>query len=95
MPTLIRLVVVLAVLAGFGYAGMIALTIMVDPGERDVTIRIPARMLSPSGGAPGAIDLNNLPDPVNLVSRESSELPPEISSSPPDENGVRTVTIPE
>ena len=43
MPTLIRLFLVLAVLAGLGFAGMFALTVMVDPGEKDITIKIPAR----------------------------------------------------
>jgi phage shock protein PspC (stress-responsive transcriptional regulator) len=32
MPSLIRLLIVLIVLAGLGFAGMIALTVMVDPG---------------------------------------------------------------
>jgi len=45
MPTLIRLIVLLAVLAGLAYGAMYALTLTVDPGEKDVTVRIPTRDL--------------------------------------------------
>jgi hypothetical protein len=45
MPTLIRLIVLLAVLAGLAFAAMVALTIFVDPGERETTVRIPTRDL--------------------------------------------------
>lgn len=48
MPTLIRLVVVLLVLVGLAYGGMLALVIMVEPNEKEVTVRIPARDLVPS-----------------------------------------------
>ena len=47
MPTLIRLFVILLVLAGLVYGGMLALVIMVRPPEELVTIRIPARELIP------------------------------------------------
>jgi hypothetical protein len=75
MPTLIRLFLVLAVLAGLGFAGMLALTIMVDPGERDITIKIPARELVAAEGGPDIIDVNDLPAPVNVAPRASSEEP--------------------
>jgi len=45
MPTLIRLVIVLLVLAGLAYAAMFGLVSVVDPGEKEVTVRIPAREL--------------------------------------------------
>lgn len=45
MPTLIRLVVILLVLVGLAYGAMFGLVAMVEPGEKDVTIRIPARDL--------------------------------------------------
>jgi hypothetical protein len=48
MPTLIRLFVVLLVLAGLAFGGMVALVAMVTPKEKEVTIRIPARDLVPS-----------------------------------------------
>jgi hypothetical protein len=47
MPTLIRLIVILLVLVGIGYGAMFALTVFVEPREKDVTIRIPARDLLP------------------------------------------------
>ncbi len=75
MPTLIRLFIVLVVLAGLGFGGMVALTLMVDPGEKDITIRIPARELVPPANS-GVIDLDNLPAPVNVVPRASSAEPP-------------------
>ena len=93
MPTLIRLFAVLIVLAGLGFAGMIALTMMVDPGEKDVTIKIPPRdLVAPS--AP--LDLNNLPAPVNIAPKESSEVssaPSTIDTSDPEssESGVKTI----
>jgi hypothetical protein len=45
MPTLIRLVVILLVLVGLAYGAMFGLVAVVDPGEKDVTVRIPARDL--------------------------------------------------
>jgi uncharacterized membrane-anchored protein len=47
MPTLIRLFIILLVLAGLVYGGMIALVAMVKPPEELVTIRIPPRELIP------------------------------------------------
>lgn len=45
MPTLIRLVIVLLVLVGLAYGAMFGIVSVVDPGEKDVTVRIPARDL--------------------------------------------------
>jgi hypothetical protein len=45
MPTLIRLIVALLFLGGLGVAGMFALTIFVDPGQRQITVKIPQREL--------------------------------------------------
>ena len=45
MPTLIRLVVILLVLVGLAYGAMFGLVAIVDPGEKDVTVKIPAREL--------------------------------------------------
>jgi hypothetical protein len=92
MPTLIRLFLVLAVLAGLGFAGMIALTAMVDPGEKDITLKIPARELVATDPA-DVIDVNDLPAPVNVAPREpSSEAAP--SSAEDDGSEVKTVEIP-
>lgn len=45
MPSLIRFLVVLLILGGLVVGGMIALTIFVEPREKEVTVRIPARDL--------------------------------------------------
>jgi hypothetical protein len=45
MPTLIRLLVILLVLVGLAYGGMFALVAAVDPGEKEITVRIPTREL--------------------------------------------------
>ena len=94
MPTLIRLFLVLAFLAGLGFAGMIALTVMVDPGEKDITVKIPARELMPAGGGGDIIDVNDLPDPVNVVPHASSEEPSASSEDPaPADKGSEVETI--
>lgn len=43
MPSLIRFLVFLIFLAGLVYAGMVALTVFVDPGTHQVTVNVPAR----------------------------------------------------
>lgn len=40
MPTLTRLIVALIVLGGIGYGAVYALANMVEPSEREITIRI-------------------------------------------------------
>ena len=49
MPSLIRFVVTLAVLAGLVYAAMFALATFVEPGQREMKVRIPQSQLKPSG----------------------------------------------
>ena len=78
MPTLIRLLVVLIILGGLGLAGMFALTVMVDPGEKDITIKIPARELV---AASAPLDVNNLPAPVNVAPKEQPSDASSASSS--------------
>jgi hypothetical protein len=92
MPTLIRLLLVLIVLAGIGFAGMIALTVMVDPGEKDITIKIPARELMPAV-SDDPLGINELPAPVNVAPKESSEDASAIASEDPADNasGVKTI----
>ncbi len=55
MPTLIRLIVILLVLVGIGYGAMFGLVMMVEPREKDVTIRIPTRDLVPQAGGSGPV----------------------------------------
>lgn len=52
MPTLTRLIIILLVLAGLLYAGMIALVTFVHPTQTEMTIRVPAEKLNPKPGAP-------------------------------------------
>ena len=40
VPTLTRLIVVIAVIAGLGYGAVFALANLVEPGEREITVRI-------------------------------------------------------
>ena len=94
MPTLIRLFLVLAVLAGLGFAGMFALTVFVDPGEEEITIKIPARELVPDGGS-DVIDINDLPAPVNVAPRSSSEAESSSAQAPAeDSSDIETVEVP-
>jgi hypothetical protein len=94
MPTLIRLFLVLAVLAGLGFAGMIALTVMVDPGTKDVTIKIPPGELM-ARDATDMIDVNDLPAPVNVAPREPSTEELSAETSVEDTGSeVKTVDVP-
>ena len=47
MPSLIRLLVVLGLIAAVIYGGMIALVILVEPKQREMTVRIPSDRLQP------------------------------------------------
>jgi len=47
MPSLIRFLVVIAVLAGIVFGAMLALTIFVEPTPREMTVRIPPNKLNP------------------------------------------------
>ena len=47
MPSLIRLLVVVGVLAGLVYGGMVALVVLVEPKPREMSVRIPAERLNP------------------------------------------------
>ena len=92
MPTLVRLFVILIVLAVLVGAGMLALTVFVDPGEKDITIKIPTRELV---APPAPLDVNNLPAPVNVAPKASSAASsdPTIDTNDPEssESGVKTV----
>jgi len=57
MPSLIRLLIFLIFLGGLAFGGMVALTAVVDPGEKEFRVRIPARDLMMT---------NESGDPLNL-----------------------------
>ncbi|MFD1695983.1 hypothetical protein [Roseibium aestuarii] len=40
MPTLTRLIVVIALLAGLGFGAVFTLANLVDPGEREIVVRV-------------------------------------------------------
>ena len=52
MPTLFRFLSVLAVIAGIIYGSMVALVFLVEPRERDVTVRVPSERLNPPAQKP-------------------------------------------
>jgi hypothetical protein len=47
MPSLIRLLVVLGLIAGIIYGGMFALVMLVQPNQREMNVRIPNERLEP------------------------------------------------
>jgi hypothetical protein len=47
MPSLIRLLVVLGLIAGIIYGSMVALVVLVEPNQREMTVRIPNDRLQP------------------------------------------------
>ena len=64
MPTLIRLIIILIFLGGLAFAGMIGLTAVVQPGEKEIRVRIPARDLMATDAAGDPLDLRDqLPAP--------------------------------
>jgi hypothetical protein len=46
VPSLIRFVIVLGVLAALGYGAMLALVTFVEPGQREMSQTIPANKLT-------------------------------------------------
>lgn len=47
MPSLLRFLFFIGVLAGLVYAGMWALVFYVEPTPREMTVRIPAEKINP------------------------------------------------
>jgi hypothetical protein len=47
MPSLIRLIVILGILAGLVYGAMFALVTLVEPNPREMTDRVPNERLQP------------------------------------------------
>jgi hypothetical protein len=47
MPTLFRFIFICAVIAGSIYGTMVALVTLVEPTERQVTVRIPSERINP------------------------------------------------
>lgn len=51
MPTVFRFLIVVAVLAGLGYAAIFALATFVEPDSREITVPIPSSRLTPSSSS--------------------------------------------
>jgi hypothetical protein len=47
MPSLIRLLVVLGLIGAVIYGGMVALVALVEPKQREMSVRIPSERLQP------------------------------------------------
>ncbi|WP_170975744.1 hypothetical protein [Rhizobium sp. FY34] len=47
MPTLFRFLLVLGILGGTVYGGMVALVFLVEPSAREITVRLPSERLNP------------------------------------------------
>ncbi|MBB3809964.1 histidine kinase [Pseudochelatococcus contaminans] len=45
MPTLFRLLIILGILAGLGYAALLAIVTFLPPETRQITVEIPAERL--------------------------------------------------
>ena len=75
MPTLIRLFVFLVILAGLGFAAMLALTIFVDPGEKEISYAIPARDLAVEPARPAPIVTTPAPAPSPALPEAAEALP--------------------
>ena len=74
MPTLIRLLVALIFLGAIGFAGLFALTIYVNPGQKEITVKIPQRdlVLTPVAPKPQApvVEAAQLPQTDDSKAKE-------------------------
>lgn len=103
MPTLIRLIVVLLVLVGIGYGAMFALVMTVHPGDKDVTIRIPARDLVPNqqierreintGAKPAAAPDTAPAGGSTGTAAPAQQTAPAITQDEPDDNSPDIQTL--
>jgi len=62
----------LLVLGGLAYAGMFALTVFVEPNQREMTVRVPRDRINPR-----PVERNTAPVVEAPVSDEASEAPSE------------------
>jgi predicted membrane-bound mannosyltransferase len=95
MPTLIRLIVVLLVLAGIAFGAMFALVATVTPREKQVTVRIPARDLVPSAAndplVRREIDTSRPTTPVETPAVAPAETPAAPADTTGNDGDVVTV----
>ena len=84
MPTLIRLLIVLLFLGALGYGGLYALSVLVEPGEKTVTMRIPARdlMAKPAPSAPSPDGTFDLGAPAQPAAKAPASEPKPTPAAP-------------
>jgi hypothetical protein len=85
MPSLVRFLVVLAVLAAIGGAGMFYLANFVKPNTREMTVRVPPARLKPQEAvAPEAQPPATAPGgPAQPATEQLMPAVPDKSSGPP------------
>ena len=89
MPTLIRFLIFLLILAGLGFGAMVALAVFVQPTQKEIRVRIPASQMGVEESSSDPLGIR----PSATVDLESPP-PEEPVLSEPDANGTRTVDLP-
>ena len=82
MPTLIRLIIVLIFLGGLAFGGMVALTAVVKPGEKEIRVRIPTRDLMQGGENGTTPDIRDALPAPRITDPEAGTTPTELPSAP-------------
>jgi hypothetical protein len=93
MPTLIRFLIFLLILAALAFGAMVALAVFVNPTQKEIRVRIPAAQIGAeesTSGDPLGIRPILQPEP------EDTETPPpeEPVLSEPAADGTQTVELP-
>lgn len=99
MPTLIRLAVALLVLAALALGAMVALAVFVDPGRKEIRVRIPASELGGQETTADPLGIRTpatepVATPAAPAAPAASTAPQEPALSEPDGGGTRTVELP-
>ena len=82
MPSLIRLIIILIFLGGLAFGGMVALTAVVKPGEKEIRVRIPTRDLMQGGENGTAPDIRDALPAPRITDPEPGTAPAELPSAP-------------
>ena len=76
MPSLIRLIILLLFLAGLAYGAMFALVALVQPGQKEITVRVPTRdLLGDPGRVPVGGEEEDAPEPEGPVAETPEDQP--------------------
>jgi hypothetical protein len=83
MPTLVRFLVVLIVLAAIGLAGMFYLANFVEPHTREMTVKVPADRLQPKdAAAPAAVAAEPAAAPATAAPTAPAAAPAQPAKPP-------------